>query len=78
MNEARDGCRHSFWPIVSPMIADAGTTGEAALAVNKAVWSIKGFWDIHFKPNQTPEYMSPTEVPVPSFRGVNDSRIGVS
>ena len=62
MDEDRDGCRHSFRPLVEPMIADASSIGSAALAVNKHLWSIKGYWDIHFKPGQTPEYMSPTQV----------------
>lgn len=62
MDEVRDGCRHAFLPLVKPMIANASTTGAAALLVNKNLWSIKGYWDIHFEPNQTPEYMSPTQV----------------
>ncbi len=62
MDEDRDGCRHSFHPLVTPMIANTSSTGEAALLINKDIWSLKDYWDIHFKPNQSPEILSPSQV----------------
>ena len=65
MDEDRDGCRHSFQRLVEPMIENTSSIGEAALSVNKNLWSIKDYWDIHFKPNQSPEILSPTQVQQP-------------
>ena len=59
LDEDRDGCRHAFRPLVTPLLGNATTTGEAALQINKLLWST---WGIKFKPNQTPEIMSPTQV----------------
>ena len=59
LDEDRDGCRHAFRPLVTPLLGNATTAGEAALQINKLLWSI---WGIKFKPNQTPEIMSPTQV----------------
>ena len=44
------------------MIDNASSIGEAAMSVNKNLWSIEDYWDIHFKPNQSPEILSPTQV----------------
>lgn len=62
MDEDRDGCRHYFERLVQPMIANTSSIGNAALLVNKNLWSIKDYWDVHFKPNQSPEILSPTQV----------------
>lgn len=62
MDEIRDGWRYFFQTVVDPIVANASSTSSAALLVNKKVWSVPGFWDISFKPNQTPEIMSPIQV----------------
>ena len=59
MDEERDGCRHFFQPLVEPLVANASSISEAALSVNRLLWSKLG--GIYFKPNQTPDIMSPTQ-----------------
>lgn len=59
MDEDRDGCRHSFQPLVTPLVSNASSISEAALMVNHHLWSM---WGIYFKPNQTPDILSPTQV----------------
>ena len=62
MDEDRDGCRHYFRPLLQPLILNATSVSEAALLINRVLWNINGQWNIYFKPNQTPDIMSPTEV----------------
>lgn len=62
MDEDRDGCRHSFRPLVEPMVEGVESAGKAALLINKKLWSIPGVWHITFKANQTPQILSPSQV----------------
>lgn len=59
VDEPRDNWRPLFFQRFLPLIQDAGSLSEAALILNENIWSI---WDIVFKPNQTPEIMSPFQV----------------
>lgn len=68
MDEDRDGCRQFFRPFTEPLIQDLETIGEAALEVNRRLWD---FWGIHFKGNQTPEILSPTQASLIQFRSVS-------
>ena len=42
-----------------PLVQDAGSLSEAALVLNRDIWSI---WGIVFQANQTPDIMSPFQV----------------
>ncbi len=59
MDEPRDNWRPLFFQRFLPLIQDARSLSEAALILNENIWSI---WGIVFKPNQTPEIMSPFQV----------------
>lgn len=59
LNEPRDSLRKSFHKIFTPWLLNTSTITEAALLLNKDLWKV---WGIHFKANQTPEILSPSQV----------------
>ncbi len=60
VDERRDTWRPLFQERFSPLIRDAAGISEAALTLNREIWQ---FWNISFKANQTPNIMSPFQVP---------------
>lgn len=60
LDEERDFTtwRPMFHALFSPLVAPAKSITEAAQILNRHIWS---FWGIYFKPQQTPEIMSPTQ-----------------
>ena len=48
-----------FFQRFLPLVQNATSLSEAALILNKEIWSI---WGIAFKSNQTPDIMSPFQV----------------
>ena len=60
VDEPRDNWRAMFFQRFLPLVQNASSLSEAALTLNKEIWSI---WGITFKSNQTPEIMSPFQVP---------------
>jgi hypothetical protein len=52
------------------LVQGAQSTTEAAMAINRGIWQ---FWGIVFKPDQTPEIMSPSQActcVMPLFHGI--------
>ncbi len=58
LDEPRDAWRAAFHPMLQDMVIGAKSTTEAAQLLNRDLW---GLWGIVFKPDQTPEIMSPTQ-----------------
>jgi hypothetical protein len=59
LDEPREDWRSLFWPLLRPLVAGTSTPGEAALLLNKQIWRI---WGVHFKADQAPEILSPSQV----------------
>ena len=59
VDEPRDDWRGLFFSRFLPLVQDAGSLSEAALVLNRDIWSI---WGIVFQANQTPDIMSPFQV----------------
>jgi hypothetical protein len=59
LDEPRENWRSVFYPLFKPMVAGTSSLAEAALLLNKEIWSI---WGIHFKSDQAPEILSPSQV----------------
>lgn len=56
VNERRDDWRPLFVQKFSPFISSASSLSEAALTINRRIWSV---WNITFLSDQTPTIMSP-------------------
>eukprot|EP00884_Botryococcus_braunii_P010765 jgi/Botrbrau1/19690/Bobra.0003s0051.1 len=61
VDEPREEWRTLLQKLVAPLIANCTSISEAALVVNQQLWEL---WDppIRFKPNQTPDILSPSQV----------------
>lgn len=67
VDEPRDNWRPLFHERFSRLVQNANGLSEAALALNRDIWSI---WNITFLANQTPDIMSPFQVqtmPLPFY-----------
>ncbi len=59
LDEPRDDWRLLFQPLMAPVVANASSITEAAQVLNRDIWAM---WGIVFKPHQTPDIMSPSQV----------------
>eukprot|EP00877_Chromochloris_zofingiensis_P010566 jgi/Chrzof1/5763/Cz16g14270.t1 len=58
LDEPVDNWRPLFYQLFKPLVVNASSLTEAAQILNRDIWKI---WGIHFKADQAPEILSPSQ-----------------